>query len=76
MTADSRSNNNNNINQDVNGQSSERGSCKCNEGFESITDKNGGTQCVGYVLSFLKKTHFQSFQESTETTSSTSFSRG
>ena len=61
VTADSRSNKNNNknnnnnninINPDINGQSSARGLCKCNEGFESITDKNGGVQCVGYVRSY------------------------
>lgn len=49
VPADSRSNNNNNnnINPAANSQSSSKGFCICNTGFESITDKNGGIQCVG-----------------------------
>ena len=53
VQTDSRSNNsnNNNINLSVSGQTSSRGLCICNNGFESITDKNGGVQCVGLVIS-------------------------
>ena len=43
----SNNNNNNNFNPSGQSQSSSRGSCICNAGFESIADKNGGIQCVG-----------------------------